>query len=885
MPITSLPGAPDDSAEAELPEASVESLEPPPEEVVTDTDDGGAIITTEDDPTGDISTDDWFKNLADELPADKISLFTSELVELIDADKESRKEFDEMYAEGIKRTGLGGDAPGGATFQGASRVVHPMLSKAAIDYNSRAMGELFPAGGEIVRDQVLGQSDDYDFNPKDDTQKALGEVAKPQLSYAERCDKAVRIKNLMNWQLVHQVPEFRLEMDKLLTQTPLSGSQFLFFSWDERRKRPTCRYWPTDHVWFDYGSPSYNISERLTLAEEITHVEFKRRVRRGEYWLPNGLNELPGSPMPKLETEADKATDKAQGVKPTWNIKAGFHLMARCYCYLDLEDAYEEAPYCVILDLANDRIVSVVRNWEQEDEAKEPLTWANEVPFLPWRGALTLGLIQFIGSLAGASTGAARALLDAAHINNFPAILKLKGANFVGQTQTAQATGITEVEGGVANDADIRKMMMPIPYNPPSPVLYQLLGWASDEGSSFVQMAIKDLAEGKRDMPVGTTLALIEQGLKTMSGIHSRLHNAMAQILKTVYRLNRMYITDEEIRNEAGVLLARRSDFQGPMDVVPISDPEVFSDAQRFAQLQIIADRSAAMPQLYKLRNVEEMILSRSRIPNAKSLLIDPPEPTEQNAVTENLRMAMGQPCAVFPHQDHLAHLQVLLDFTIEPMLGANPLIAPKFLPHAMQHIADHIVMWYANQFDSVMTPAMRDEFGDVNVQEAWDEKDEEVRSELDKLYATASPKITAMMADKFSKLPPIIQKAQALMQQYMPPQPMDPSQATIQAKQMDVQAKKAADDVKLQTTQLHEVAESERNTQDNQTKLEIAGWEVQLAQQQNEQNAVDAENDRVADENNSERDRQANAENADKDRKASGGGGPNMTNGDLSGG
>lgn len=848
MPITSLPGGPDDLPAPTEPEGSVEVLEDLPEgaeSVVEDVDDGGAVVRLEGKTTEGLSTDDWFKNLVDEMPASKLAIFTQDLVELIDADKESRKEFDEIYAEGIKRTGLGDDAPGGANFQGASRVVHPMLSKAAIDYNSRAMGELFPAGGEIVRDQVLGQSDDYDFNPKDDEQKAIGENAKPNLTYAERCDKAVRIKNLMNWQLIHEVPEFRLEMDKLLTQTPLSGSQFIFWAWDQRRKRPTCRYWPTDHVWFDYGAPSYNLSERLTLAEEITHVEFKRRVRRGEYSLPDGIEELPGSPQPMLETEADKATDKAQGVQPSWNIKTGYHLMARCYCFLDLDDGEGESPFCVVLDLANDRIVSIVRNWEQEDsEKKEPLLWLNEVPFLPWRGALSLGLIQFIGSLSGTATGAARALLDSAHVNNFPALMKLKGANFVGQSQTAEATGVVEIEGSVAGDQDIRKLLMPIPYNPPSPVLFSLLGWAADEGSSFVQTAIKDLAEGKRDMPVGTTLALIEQGLKTLSGIHARLHNAMAQMLLTVYRINRLYLEDDEIRNSAGILLARRSDFQGPMDVVPVSDPEVFSDAQRFAQLQIVADRSAAKPHLYKERAVEELILSRSRIPNAKALLVDPPEPTEQNAVTENIRMAMGQPCMVFPHQDHLAHLQVLLDFLVDPMLGSNPLIAPKFLALALQHTADHVVMWYAQQFDTIITPKMRDDLGDLNVQDAWDEKDQEVRAELDKLYATASPQVTAQTQQKFARLPEIIQKAQAMLQQFQQPPMLDPSQAQLQAKQIDAQAKAQHDQVELKKTEMQEVSETERNTQDNQTKLTIAQWEVDLTRESDAMSAAQAAED-----------------------------------------
>jgi hypothetical protein len=247
------------------------------------TDDGGEIVKLEGEASADANIKFYDNLLGTEiLPDLTAQAITTDLVELIDTDKESRKDYDEAYAEGIRRTGLGNDAPGGAQFQGASRAVHPMLSKAAVDYASRAMGELFPGGGQVVRDEVLGQNDD--FGTKQERE-----------AYALRCDKAKRIAALMNWQLVHDMPEFRAEMDKLLTQTPMAGSQFLFFAWDPKRKRPTCRYWPTDNVWFDYNASSASTAERLTLVEEITEFEFQRRVKSGEYHVPEG-KAAPASP-------------------------------------------------------------------------------------------------------------------------------------------------------------------------------------------------------------------------------------------------------------------------------------------------------------------------------------------------------------------------------------------------------------------------------------------------------------------------------------------------------------------------------------------------------------------------------------------------------------
>ncbi len=264
-PIMELPGNQPKQANADL-ESEIVAVEDeaaaPPESVKTD--DGGEIVKLDDETEQKAESNKaFYENLlgTEVLPDLTAKGLMPELIELLQTDKESRKDYDAIYAEGIRRTGLGEDAPGGAQFQGASRAVHPMLSKMAIDYASRAVGELFPGGGQVVRDEVLGQSDDFGSK-------------KEREAYAARCDKAKRIAALMNWQLVHDVPEFRTEMEKALTQTPLAGSQFMFFAWTEKRKRPTCRYWPTDNVWFDYNASSAATAERLTLVKpELTAVK------------------------------------------------------------------------------------------------------------------------------------------------------------------------------------------------------------------------------------------------------------------------------------------------------------------------------------------------------------------------------------------------------------------------------------------------------------------------------------------------------------------------------------------------------------------------------------------------------------------------------------
>lgn len=773
---------------------------PPPE--VEDTDDGGAILTTGPEPV-DESTE-FYANL---LESNKISLgevqkITRDLIDLIDDDKKSRADYDNDYAEGLKRTGVGKDAPGGASFAGASKAVHPMLSKAAISYNSRAMAELMPPAGP-VKDYIPGEP------TKDRVEKARRKVA------------------YMNWQLKTQIPEFRTSLDKATTQTPIAGSQFMFWWWDFRRKRPSCVYWPSDRVIFPYSAESVYTADRVTLTEDITDFEFKRRVAAGEYFVPAGEVMIPSS-MPPDQTKTQTVVDKGQGISPSSTGKDGIHQMGRCYTFFQFEELGDDEPkpYTIVIDLTNHKAVSLVRNWEEDDETCEPMVWLVEIPFLPWRGPLSLGLVQFIGSLAGTATGSIRALLDSAHVNNLPTLIKLKGANFTGQSETVNATEITEVEGAVSGDVDIRKLIMAIPFNPPSLVLLQLLGLVTQEGEQFVQMTLDKLGEQRADMPVGTTLALIEQGLKTLSGIHARLYESMTRQLAVLHRLNRMYVTDEEIKDDTGELLARREDFQGPLDVVPVADPEIFSDIQRFAQVQLVAQRAATLPQLYDLRKVEELILERTKIPDAKSLLLPEMKPSEMNAVNENAAMSLGRPVAAFPMQDHLAHIQVHLDFLTNPYLGMSKVIGPKFIPAVLQHLVEHIVLWYANEFYEIIDGELPEgtDFGEM-----LKSNDPDTQKEVDKLLAEASDDVMSETKATFGRVPQIVEAAQQFLDSIMPQTPADPAlqkeQLTQQGKDKDRQHQQALENLRQSAetarAQMREEAENRRTDATNETKKE----------------------------------------------------------------
>jgi hypothetical protein len=789
-------------------EPEIHSFEAP-EPDVEDTEDGGAILKLSPDEPDSEEESEFYKNLVEDLEEDELELMCSNLLEDINRDRKSRELRDKQYAEAIKRTGLGDEAPGGADFEGASKAVHPMLTQACVDFASRTIKELFPPNGP-VKTFIPGNS-----------------------PTAERVDKAERKKNYMNWQFMVQMPEFRTELEQLLTQLPLGGSQYLRLVYDSTKQRPVPTSVPIDDMYLPYSATNFYSAGRRTFAEHITQQEFDIRVKSGMYMAEK---EVPAGMTPE-QTDPAKATDKIEGRDSASdsNNADGLRTVYEVSMMSEIEDEYGLAPYLFYVDSVSHRILGIIRNWEESDETKDTLHWIAEFQFVPWRGAYSIGLGQMIGSLSGGATGALRALLDSAHINNFPGLLKLKGANFSGQSDSVSATGVTEVEGGVAAD-DIRKLLMPMPFNPPSPVLFQLLGFLVDAGQGVVRTTFDNLSDQNPNMPVGTTLALIEEGMKVMSSIHLRLYHSMAYVFRILHRINRLYLTDEQVMDEVGDFLAYSKDFELPLDVIPIADPQVFSDVQRMAQLQIVADRAMQMPQLYDLRKVEQRLLERTKIPNPEELLLPVEEPEEQNAVNENAAMVMGRPVIAFPEQDHLAHLQVHLDFLTNPLFGQNVIIAPTYIGACLDHIKEHMTMWYVTEMVDQLKAASQ--FSDADMKQVMQHTDHETRKELDKTLASLSPAVNEMSQSTFAQIPEIIQQSMTLLQQVQPPPtvPPDPNAMAMveQKREADtarIQQREASDQRLLQQREQSEQRLLMQKEQSEQRKVQL---EVQtMAQKQ----------------------------------------------------
>jgi hypothetical protein len=817
---------------------------------VTDTDDGGAIVTTEeegdDKPPAD--EDNFYRNLVDELDSTQLSQFTTELLERIEYDKESRKGRDKQYDEGIKRTGAGGEDVSPPAFDGASKATHPMISKSIVYYQSHTIGELMPPNGP-VKDWIPGK-----ITP-------------------DRDAKAKRKVAHMNWQFKKQMPEFRSQLEKLLSQQLPAGSQYMRLVYDSDKKRPVPTFWPIDHVLIPEAASDFYSAERRTLVDTITQHELESRIRQG-YYVKVPL--MAPAQLPE-KTRAQAATDKVEGKSSfTVDNKDGLRRVLVCEVLAELEDtdqlrvagdrrnsdpdavAMREGPkpYLIDVDPVSRECLRVVRNWEEDDPQCENLCWIVDFECLPWRGAQSVGLIHYAGSLCGAATGSLRALLDTALVQNIPTLLRLKGAGTAGQTLNLNVCGVTEIEGSAIGDQDIRKILMAVPFNPPSTMLYQLLGWCTEQGEALVRTTFENLSEdGSPNMPVGTTLALIEQGLKVLSAIHQRLHSAMDRLIGILHRINRMYITDEEIFDDTGEMLAYRADYEGPVDVVPVSDPQVFSDIQRFAQLQIIQQRADLHPELYDARKVEELILERTKIPNAVDLLKPLPQMQELNAVNENVAMTLGRPVGAFPEQDHLAHIQVHLDYLTSPFFGFLSIIAPKFIPACLQHLVEHLAYWYLSNTVEIGSKAITDATGKPgDLGKLTQFKDSKTSKEMDAMLAETSHHTMDMAKQFLARIPQVVQQAQQLLQKFMPPPPMDPAHAAIavanannqgkqqlqqQKSQSDQQAQQADNQSKLQQTAMQTQADAQNtqaeitshekiNQADNTTALEIAAAKIE---------------------------------------------------------
>ena len=733
----------------------------------------GSVVVNFENKLSPQQDPDFYDNLAEMIDEGALQAMAVEYLDYLDVDQESRAQRDKQYEEGLRRTGLGRDAPGGATFDGASKVVHPVMAEACVDFAASASKELLPPDG-IVKSNVKGVAD-----------RNKEEVAQ-------------RKSGFMNWQLTEQVPEFRDEMEQLLTQLPLGGSQFLKWRYDSEQRRPTCEWVPIDNILLPYASTNFYTAQRVTEVQDITEDIFQQRIDAGIYRDIDSY--YPSEASLTDQSQSAQANDKIEGRdKPSKNID-GLRRVYEITCFMRLEDDPEtegrRAPYILTIDETTGKVLSLYRNWESGDDKLEKMDWYVEFKFIPWRGAYAIGLPHLIGGLSAALTGSLRALLDAAHINNSQTLLKLKGGRIGGQSDRIEPTQVVEIEGAPGVD-DVRKLAMPMPFNQPSSVLFNLLGWLTDAAKGVVTTAEEKIGEANNNMPVGTAQALIEQGAKVFSSIHARLHRSQAKSLAIISRINHWYL--DEMDNESGEEIAVR-DFSYNNDIRPVSDPNIFSETQRVAQNQALLQMAtSAPPGMFDVRAVYRRVLQQLKIPAVEEVLPNPLGAKESNPALENVSMTMGRPAAAYPDQDHIAHIKIHLEYANNPAYGGNPVIGPAFAPHALDHIKQHLTLHYLQSMRAYVAQAA----GGKDVLNLHQENPLDVDSQ--QALALASQMVT----EDSQNLTPFIQQIQGLAQKV---------QQAHQAQQQQMAAADPTAQVLLQT----QMAETQRKAQEAQAKMQL---------------------------------------------------------------
>ena len=715
-----------------------------------------------------------YSNLAEELDNQEVLNIGKSLIKAFEDDKASRKDWEDQYSKGLKMLGVVVEDRQDP-FPGASGVHHPLMSEAATQFQARAISEMFPAGGP-VKTQIVGKQSD------------------------KKLEQAQRVQDFMNYQVTNQITDYFNELDQLLYYLALAGSAFKKIYFDNSLDRICSKFVPADQFVISMENTDLETAERYTQVMKQTTNEIKRKQIEGFY------RDVPVSQNQGGQSTADvveKTLQKLEGMTPSMADK--IHTILEIHADLDLgEDESSLAlPYIVTVDYESGQTLAIRRNWKEEDPLKKKRTYFIHYKYLPGLGFYGSGLIQSIGGLQHASTGALRALLDSAAFANLNGGFKAKGARIEGGDITVSPGEWVDVE---AYGDDLRKSFIPLPFKEPSPTLLQLLGVLTESGRRFASIADAMVGQSAGSGPVGTTIALIEQGSKVFSAIHKRLHQAQGREFKLIYELNGEYLDDEypyDVIGERKTI--RRKDFDQAVDVVPVSDPNIFSQAQRIALAQTGLQLAQQAPNIIDTKEAYRRFLQSLNIPDYQDLIIEDEETPRRDPVSENMALLNGKPIKVFEDQDHAAHIAVHQQFMMDPRFGGNPQAKEVLYPLMMAHLGQHMAYLYQQQMQAQVPEGVPTSTGEIN-KELRDEDTTEVSIEQENRIAVAAA-----------------QAAQGLMGS-MPPSPEQQKQQMEMAKdQASLQLK--AEELNIRKARFAEGVKDKERTQarkDAETKAKI---------------------------------------------------------------
>ena len=691
--------------------------------------DGSAIPESELDVPQEVS---FYDNLADVMEEDELSKISNDLMAGVEKDKSSRSDWEKTYTDGLKYLGMRFDEERSEPFEGASGVIHPLLGEAVTSFQAQAYKELLPAGGPI-KTQVLGN---YDSDVE---------------------IQAQRVKEFMNYQIVHKMEEYDQELDQLLFYLPLAGSAFKKIYYDEALGRAVSKFVAPEDLIVPYYTTDLESCSRITNVVKMSENDVKKLQATGFYRkVEVKLGE--DNQYGEVDQEIEKLTGMQQSyddgeVAILYEIHANLDIPGFEDMGQDGEPTGVKLPYIITIDSNSNEVLSIRRNFNEDDPLKNKVEYFVHFKFLPGLGFYGFGLTHMIGGLSKASTSIMRQLIDAGTLANLPAGFKTRGIRIRDEDTPLQPGEFRDVD---APGGSLRESIQPLPFKEPSGTLLNLLGILVDSGKTFASIAEINTGQGNTQAPVGTTMALLERSTKVLSAIHKRLHNAQRKEFKLLSKVFQEYLPNEfPYMTPEGNQKVGAQDFNDRVDIVPVSNPDIFSTSQRIAMAQEMMQLVNSNPEIHGGDGIYESyrrMYAAIGVDNPDQLLVPPPnsDPLPIEAGMENNMLLMGQPAQAFPEQNHDAHIAIHMSLFNTPPVQSNAAIQAMIHSHIMQHLQ----MKADNLGIEQMPPEIRQQYEQMSAQleQITPPEQERLQAQIQQLVAQFSAPILAEIVNEYTQ-------------------------------------------------------------------------------------------------------------------------------------
>ena len=644
-------------------EAQEEIQESPDGVEVTEQEDGSVDINFDPAAASMEGSDEHYANLAEFLPDQVLSELGADLSGKYMDYSMGRKEWERTYTTGLDLLGFKYDMRT-EPFQGASGATHPVLAEAVTQFQALAYKELLPADGP-VRTQAIGAP-----NP-------------------EKTKQAERVKDYMNYELMEKMKDYEPDFDQMLFYLPLAGSAFKKVYFDELEQRATSKFVPADDLIVPYTATSLEDAEAIIHRIKVSKNELRKQQVAGFY------RDIELGTPAQIEDDVKKKERELEGQRKTKDDDV--YTILECHINLDLEgfeDTDKETgepsgikiPYIVTIEESSRQVLAIKRNYEIGDPKKNKIEYFVHFKFLPGLGFYGFGLIHMIGGLSRTATAALRQLLDAGTLSNLPAGFKMRGIRIRDDAQSIQPGEFRDVD---APGGNLKDSFMMLPFKEPSPTLLQLMGIVVQAGQRFASIADLQVGDGNQQAAVGTTVALLERGSRTMSAIHKRIYSALKQEFKLLARVFKLYLPPEYPYDVVGgQRMIKQQDFDDRVDILPVADPNIFSQTQRISLAQTELQLAVANPQMHNMYQAYRNMYEALGVKDIDQLLVKPPQPAPIDPALENIMAMAGKPFQAFPGQDHRAHITAHLNFMATNMARNNPMVMAALEKNCMEHIS-----------------------------------------------------------------------------------------------------------------------------------------------------------------------------------------------------